>query len=196
MGWEICSGGSIDKSVVKMRFVPTDFTDAYLIEPTFISDERGFFSRTYCQNEFAAKGLKANSVQSNISYNKVCGTLRGMHFQRQPNAEAKLVRCTAGAIYDVIIDLRLDSPSYMHWQGYELSAANRHALYIPEGFAHGFQTLADDTEVLYQMFSFFVPESAGGLRWNDSAFNIQWPMGVSVISDKDRTYPDFDGFSL
>lgn len=179
-----------------MQFIPTSLAGAYLIEPDPIMDERGFFARTYCQNEFAAIGLKANSVQCNISYNKMCGTLRGMHFQRQPNAEAKLVRCTAGAIYDVIIDLRQGSPSYMQWLGYELSAENRKALYIPEGFAHGFQTLADDTEVLYQMFNFFVPESASGVRWNDPAFHIEWPLNVSVMSDKDRTYPDFDGFSL
>lgn len=176
-----------------MRFVETDLSGALLIQPDLISDERGFFARTYCANEFASHGLKADSVQCNISYNKLCGTLRGMHFQRQPNAEAKLVRCTAGAIYDVIIDLRQGSQTFTKWAAFKLTAHDRNALYIPEGFAHGFQTLADDTEVLYQMFNFFVPESAGGVRWNDPAFSIDWPGKVSVISDRDASYPDFCG---
>lgn len=176
-----------------MRFIPTALADAYLIEPELISDERGFFARTYCQNEFAAKGLKTDSVQCNISCNKIRGTLRGMHFQRQPNAEAKLVRCTAGAIYDAIIDLRQGSRTFSKWAAFELTALNRKALYIPEGFAHGFQTLEDDTEVLYQMFNFFAPESAWGVRWNDPAFQIEWPLNISIMSDKDRAYPDFNG---
>jgi dTDP-4-dehydrorhamnose 3,5-epimerase len=179
-----------------MQFIPTIFAGAYLIEPTRISDERGFFARTYCANEFESKGLKYNSVQCNISYNKLRGTLRGMHFQRQPNAEAKLVRCTAGAIYDVIIDLRKGSSTFMKWTGYELTADNRRALYIPEGFAHGFQTLADDSEMFYQMFNFFSPHCAGGVRWDDRAFKIEWPLDNPIMSDKDRAYPDFDGFSL
>ena len=131
-----------------MQFIPTIFAGAYLIEPTRIADERGFFARTYCQKEFASKGLKTDAVQCNISCNKRCGTLRGMHFQRQPNAEAKLVRCTAGAIHDVIIDLRQGSQTFAKWASFELTAQNRNELYIPEGFAHGFQTLADDSEVL------------------------------------------------
>jgi dTDP-4-dehydrorhamnose 3,5-epimerase len=179
-----------------MQFTPTVFAGAYLIEPIYISDERGFFARTYCANEFASKGLKVNSVQCNISYNKTRGTLRGMHFQRQPNAEAKLVRCTSGSICDVIIDLRQGSQTFAQWAAFELTSQNRHALYIPEGFAHGFQTLADDTEVLYQMFNFFAPESAGGVRWNDPAFNIEWPLDVSIMSDKDRAYPEFDRLPL
>lgn len=179
-----------------MQFIQTIFTGAYLIEPTLISDERGFFARTYCRNEFASKGLKADAVQCNISYNKKCGTLRGMHFQRLPNAEAKLVRCTAGAIYDVIVDLRQESPTFAQWAAFELTAHNRHALYIPEGFAHGFQTLADNTEVLYQMFNFFAPGSAGGVRWDDPAFGIEWPLEISVMSERDRAYPDFDGLPL
>ncbi|MHB1236574.1 MAG: dTDP-4-dehydrorhamnose 3,5-epimerase [Gallionella sp.] len=179
-----------------MQFIPTIFAGAYLIEPTRIADERGFFARTYCTNEFTSQGLKANSVQCNISYNKMRGTLRGMHFQRQPNAEAKLVRCTAGAIYDVIIDLRQGSQTFAKWAAFELTAHDRNALYIPEGFAHGFQTLVDDTEVLYQMFNFFVPESTGGVRWNDPAFRIEWPLAVTNMSDKDRAYADFDGLPL
>ncbi len=176
-----------------MQFIPTIFDGAYLIEPELVIDERGFFARTWCQNEFASKGLKTNPVQCSISYNKTCGTLRGMHFQRQPNAEAKLVRCTAGAIYDVIIDLRQGARTFLKWASFELTAHNHRTLYIPEGFAHGFQTLADDTEVLYQMFNFFAPESAAGFRWNDPAFHIKWPLDISIMSDKDRAYPDFDG---
>lgn len=179
-----------------MRFVETGLSGALLIEPDLVSDERGFFARTYCANEFASHGLKADSVQCNISHNKMSGTLRGMHFQRQPNAEAKLVRCTAGAIYDVIIDLRQGSKTFAKWAAFELTANDRNALYIPEGFAHGFQTLADDTEVLYQMFNFFAPESAGGVRWDDPAFQIVWPLNVSIMSDKDRAYADFDGLPL
>ena len=179
-----------------MQFIPTIFAGAYLIEPTLISDERGFFARTYCQNEFMSKGLKTDPVQCNISYNKLGGTLRGMHFQRQPDAEAKLVRCTRGSIYDVIIDLRRESQTFAKWATFELTAQNRNALYIPEGFAHGFQTLVDESEVLYQMFSFFAPKSAGGIRWNDPAFQIEWPQKVSIISDKDHSYPDFDGLPL
>ena len=179
-----------------MKFVETGLSGAWLIEPDLISDERGFFARTYCANEFASKGLKADSVQSNISYNKMRGTLRGMHFQRQPNAEAKLVRCTAGVIYDVIIDLRRGSQTFAKWAAFELTAQDRNALYVPEGFAHGFQTLADDTEVLYQMFNFFAPESAGGVRWDDPAFQIKWPLNISIMSGKDRDYPAFDGSPL
>jgi len=179
-----------------MRFIPTALADVYLIEPELISDERGFFARSYCQKEFAGHGLNLQPVQCNISFNKLRGTLRGMHFQRQPHAEAKLVRCTAGAICDVIIDLREDSPTFSRWEAFELTADNRTALYIPEGFAHGFQTLADNTEVFYQMYSFFEGASAGGVRWDDPAFNIEWPLANPILSEKDQSYSDFDGFSL
>lgn len=179
-----------------MRFEHTGLAGAYLIEPDRLTDVRGFFARTYCEHEFEAHGLEHNSVQCNISFNAKRGTLRGMHFQRPPNAEAKLVRCTSGAIFDVIIDLRKDSPTYRQWKGFELTATNRSALYIPQGFAHGFQTLKDDTEVFYQMFDFFAPDSAGGVRWDDPAFGIEWPLSEVIMSDKDRSYPDFDGFSL
>lgn len=174
-----------------MRFVTTPLADAYLIEPELISDERGFFARTWCHDEFLAKGLNPSLAQCNISYNKVRGTLRGMHYQKAPHAEAKLVRCTRGAIYDVIVDLRGDSATFTHWFGAELTAENRKALYVPEGFAHGFITLADDTEVLYQMSEYFHAGSAAGVRWNDPAFSIRWPTGVEVISERDRNYPDF-----
>jgi len=179
-----------------MRFVGTPLAGAYLIEPEPMSDARGFFARSYCEREFASHGIRGRPVQCNISYNIKRSTLRGMHFQRPPHAEAKLVRCTAGGIYDVIIDLRRDSPTFRQWAGFELTSGNRNALYIPEGFAHGFQTLADDAEVFYQMFSLFEPDSAGGVRWNDPAFGIVWPLANPIMSDKDRTFPDFDGFSL
>lgn len=179
-----------------MQFIQTPLAGAYLIKPEAISDNRGFFARSFCEKEFAAHGLSTTSVQCNISYNKKCGTLRGMHFQRKPNAEAKLVRCTSGAIYDVIIDLRENSPTFSRWVGYELTSSNHNAMYIPEGFAHGFQTLMDDSEVFYQMFNFFVHESAGGVRWDDPAFKIEWPIKNFVMSDKDCSYPNFDGFVL
>jgi dTDP-4-dehydrorhamnose 3,5-epimerase len=174
-----------------MRFIPTHLVDAYLIEPDLIADERGFFARTWCRNEFADNGFNSKLVQSNISYNKVRGTLRGMHYQKGPHEEAKLVRCTLGAIYDVIIDLRSDSSTFMQWFGAELNSQNKSALYVPEGFAHGFITLKDDTEVLYQMSEFFHAECAAGVRWNDPVFSIDWPIDVKVISDRDLSYPDF-----
>ncbi len=174
-----------------MQFVPASLAGAYVIEPELLSDERGFFARTWCRDEFADKGLNPNLVQCNISFNKRRGTLRGMHYQKAPYAEAKLVRCTQGAIYDVIIDLREGSKTYLGWFGVELTAENRKALYVPEGVAHGFMTLAHDTEVLYQMSEFFRAESASGVRWNDSAFAIQWPEAVGMISERDKNYPDF-----
>lgn len=166
------------------------------MKPELISDERGFFARTFCQQEFAEKGLNRNLVQCNISYNKLCSTLRGMHYQKRPYPEAKLVRCTQGAIFDVIVDLRQHSSTFTKWFGTELTAENRIALYVPEGFAHGFLTLTDDTEVLYLMSEFFHPECACGLRWNDPGFAIDWPGKISVISDRDANYPDFNGASV
>ena len=174
-----------------MRFIPIHLAGAYLIEPELIADERGFFARTYCRDEFAELGLNPNLVQCNISYNKARGTLRGMHYQKAPYAEAKLVRCTQGGIYDVIIDLRNDSRTFTQWFGVELTAENRKALYVPEGFAHGFITLKDGTEVLYQMSEFFHAECAAGARWDDPVFSIQWPLDVKVISERDQNYPDF-----
>jgi dTDP-4-dehydrorhamnose 3,5-epimerase len=175
-----------------MIFSETKLPGAYLIEPQRLADERGFFARTWCRREFEAHGLDASLAQCNISFNRQAGTLRGMHYQVAPSAEAKLVRCTMGAIYDVIIDLRPGSPTFLQHIGVELTVENRAMLFIPEGFAHGFQTLADSTEVSYQMSEFYAPEHARGVRWDDPAFGIVWPLPVSIISEKDRALPDVD----
>jgi dTDP-4-dehydrorhamnose 3,5-epimerase len=175
-----------------MIFTETKLPGAWLVDLAPHADERGFFSRSFCQREFQEHGLDASVAQCNISYNKLKGTLRGMHLQVPPFGEAKLVRCTQGSIYDVIIDLRGASPTYLQWLGVELSAENRRALFVPVGFAHGFITLENETEVFYQMSEFYSPENSRGVRWNDSAFAIQWPMPVSVISPKDAELPDFD----
>jgi dTDP-4-dehydrorhamnose 3,5-epimerase len=174
-----------------LRFVPLLLPGAFLVEPELIPDDRGFFARTFCREEFVAHRLDPELVQCSVSFNKRKGTLRGMHYQKPPHEEARLVRCTMGAVRDVIVDLRRDSPTYLRWAGVDLSAENRSSLYIPRGLAHGFLTLADDCEVFYQMSRFFEPGSAAGARWNDPAFGIEWPGGVSVISDRDRDYPDF-----
>jgi len=162
-----------------------------VIEPEMHEDHRGFFARTFCRREFEANGLNPDVVQCNISFNRRKGSLRGMHFQASPYSEAKLVRCTAGSIYDVIIDLRPSSSAFKKHIGVELSARNRKMLYIPEGFAHGFQTLEDDTEVFYQMSQFYSAEHSRGVRWDDPAFGISWPPGDRIIIERDRTYPDF-----
>lgn len=162
-----------------------------MIEPEMHEDHRGFFARTFCQREFEARGLNPQVVQCNISFNRLKGSLRGMHFQTFPYSEAKLVRCTAGSIYDVIIDLRPSSSAFKKHFGVELSARNRKMLYMPEEFAHGFQTLEDDTEVFYQMSQFYSPEHSRGIRWDDPAFGISWPPGERIIIERDRTYPDF-----
>ena len=172
-----------------MKFIETRLKGAFIIEPERLEDERGFFARTFCQKEFEAHGLNPRFVQCNISYNKHKGTLRGMHYQAAPMAEAKLVRCTRGAIYDVIIDLRPDSPTYCQWLAEELNAENSKMIYIPEGFAHGFQTMEDDIEVFYQMSEFYSPEHAQGLRWDDPVFGIEWPLNTKIISEKDKNYP-------
>lgn len=174
-----------------MIFTETNLKGAYTIEPEKLADDRGFFGRTWCQREFSDQGLDPSLVQSSISLNHQQGTLRGMHLQLPPAAEVKLVRCTRGAIYDVIVDLRSDSATYLHWTGVKLTADNRIALYIPKGFAHGFQTLGDDTEVFYQISEFYDPNLARGFRWNDPMIKIDWPIPVSKISDRDRTYPDY-----
>jgi dTDP-4-dehydrorhamnose 3,5-epimerase len=166
---------------------------AVVIDPERLSDERGFFARSYCAREFEAHGLDPRVAQCNISWNPRRGTLRGMHFQRPPHAEAKLVRCTAGALWDVALDLRPGSPTFCRHFGVELSAGNRRMLYLPEGFAHGYQTLADDTEVFYQVSAAYAPDHGGGVRWDDPAFGIAWPLPVTMIADRDRTYPDFRG---
>lgn len=164
---------------------------AFLIDLEKREDPRGFFARTYCEREFDSHGLKSRFVQCNTSFNKFKGTLRGMHFQSAPYEEAKLIRCIAGAIFDAIIDLRQDSSTFREHFAAVLSAENGRMLYIPEGFAHGFQTLKDDTEVFYQMSEFYSPEHARGVRWNDPAFGIEWPAGNRIIIDRDKSYPDF-----
>jgi dTDP-4-dehydrorhamnose 3,5-epimerase len=176
-----------------VRFVETRLPHAFVVEPERLEDERGFFARTWCRKEFETRGLNSRLVQCSISYNAERGTLRGMHHQASPHAEAKLVRCTMGAIYDVIIDLRPDSPTFKQWLAVTLTARNRTMLYVPEGCSHGFLTLADNTEVFYQMSAFFAPESAVGIRWNDPMFNIAWPETVTRISDRDRQWADFQG---
>jgi dTDP-4-dehydrorhamnose 3,5-epimerase len=162
-----------------------------VIEPECLTDERGFFARTGCAREFASHGLKNIFVQSSLSFNQQQGTLRGLHYQKPPHEEIKLVRCTMGAIYDVVVDLRQDSPTYLKHFAVELTQDNRQMLYVPEGCAHGFQTLADNTEVYYQMSEFYSPECSNGHRWNDPVFGIDWPLEVSVISERDGSYPDF-----
>ena len=174
-----------------MLFRETRLPGAFVIELQKHEDERGFFARAWCQTEFEARGLNPRTVQCNVSFNKVKGTLRGMHYQVAPRAEAKLVRCTRGAIYDVIIDLRSKSPTYKQYVSEVLSSGNYRALFIPEGFAHGFQTLEDNCEVFYQMSEFYSSEHQRGLRYNDPAFKISWPIEATVISDRDRNYRDF-----
>ena len=174
-----------------MRFTETSLPGAFVVELEPIGDERGFFARSFCVREFEAHGLDPYIAQCNVSHNARRGTLRGMHYQAAPAAETKLVRCTRGAIYDVIIDLRPDSPTFCKWLSFELSLANGRALYIPEGFAHGFQTLEDDSDVLYHMSEYYAPEYARGVRWNDPAFGIKWPVDRPIMSGKDRSYGDF-----
>jgi dTDP-4-dehydrorhamnose 3,5-epimerase len=175
-----------------VKFTETRLKGAYIIEPEPIEDERGFFARSWCQQEFDVRGLNPNLVQCNISFNKKKGILRGMHYQVAPHEEAKLVRCTKGAIYDVIIDLCPDSSTFKQWIAVELTAKNHKMLYIPEGFAHGFQSLIDNTEVFYQMSEFYHPECARGVRWDDPAFKIEWPEGERIITAKDMQYLDFN----
>jgi dTDP-4-dehydrorhamnose 3,5-epimerase len=175
-----------------MTFHETRIPGVFEIHLEPRTDERGFFARTWCQKEFEAHGLNPRIAQCNVSYNARKGTLRGMHDQLAPYAEAKLVRCTAGAIFDVAIDLRRQSPAFRQWVGVTLTAENRRMLYVPEGCAHGFLTVQDNTEVSYQMSEFYHPEQARGVRWDDPAFQIAWPAKVEVISERDRTYPDFE----
>lgn len=174
-----------------MIFTHTAIAGAYIIDPGRLEDERGFFARVWCRQEFEAQGLNPGLVQCSISFNRKQGTLRGMHYQAPPHAEARLVRCTLGAIFDVIVDLRPDSKTFRKWFSVELSADNRRMLYIPEGIAHGFLTLRDNTEVFYQMSEYYAAEYARGVRWNDPAFGIHWPANVMVMSERDRSYPDF-----
>ena len=174
-----------------MIFSETTLKGAILIEPEKLEDERGFFARTWCAREMTEQGLNDRLAQCNISFNRKKGTLRGMHFQVAPHGEAKLVRCTKGSVYDVIIDLRPQSVTFKQWFAVELSANNYKMLYIPENFAHGFLTLEDNSEMQYQMSEFFYPDCARGFRWNDASFSVKWPDDIRFISERDRSYPDF-----
>jgi len=175
-----------------MIFHPTPLAGAYVIELEERSDARGFFARTFCASEFEEHGLKPTVAQANVSYNHLAGTLRGMHYQVPPAAETKLVRCTRGAIHDVIIDLRPESPSYLQHFGVDLTEENRKALYVPEMFAHGYLTLTDGAEVIYQVGEFYTPGYERGIRYDDPRFAIEWPSEVKVISDKDANWAPFD----
>jgi len=174
-----------------VKFTPTAIGGVILIDLEPIEDERGFFARSWCDEEFAAHGLSTAVVQCNISFNHRRGTLRGMHYQRDPWPETKLVRCTRGAIHDVVLDLRRDSPTFRQWSSFELTETNRRMLFIPAGIAHGFQTLADSTEVFYQMGERYKPEAAAGVRWNDPAFAIEWPVADPILSERDAAWADF-----
>jgi dTDP-4-dehydrorhamnose 3,5-epimerase len=178
--------------VANVEFEQTELAGAYLISLAPHADERGFFARSFCEREFAEHGLCTRFVQSNVSYNHHAGTLRGMHWQAPPHGEVKIVRCTAGAVHDVIVDLRPDSATWLRWTAVELSADNRLALYIPQGFAHGFLTLCDETQVYYDMGDFYVPEAARGFRWDDPKVGVSWPAEPVLISQRDAGYPDLD----
>jgi dTDP-4-dehydrorhamnose 3,5-epimerase len=176
-----------------MVFTETKLKGAFIIDLERHEDERGFFARTFCTDEFHARGLNARLIQCSVSFNNRCGTLRGMHWQAPPQVECKLVRVTRGAIHDVIIDLRTGSPTFKQHVAVELTEENRRQIYVPEGFAHGFQTLADDTEVFYQMSAVHSPGLARGVRWNDPAFGIEWPaVEQRIMNERDATYSDFE----
>jgi len=172
-----------------MKFVETKLKGAFIIEPERLEDERGFFTRTFCQKEFEKQGLNPRVAQCNVSFNKKKGTLRGMHYQKTPHQEAKLISCIRGGIYDVIIDLRPESATYCQWFAVELRAQDYKMLYVPEGVAHGFQTLEDNSVVFYQMSESYHPECARGVRWDDRLFSIQWPLVPLTISKRDQSYP-------
>ena len=178
-------------SEVQVLFEPCALPGVWLIVPVCQEDERGGFGRLFCAQEFGQRGLEARFVQCSTSFNRRAGTLRGMHYQVAPHEETKLVRCTMGAIYDVLVDLRVDSSTYRRWAAFTLTAANRHTVYIPPGVAHGFQTLTTDAEVFYQISEFYHPESARGVRWNDAAFGINWPDGERILSARDASFPDY-----
>jgi dTDP-4-dehydrorhamnose 3,5-epimerase len=174
-------------------FTETDLAGAYLIDLEQLEDERGFFARAWDVNEFAERGLSTRLVQANVAFNRSAGTLRGMHYQAEPHAEAKLVRCTRGAVYDVIIDLRPHSPTHARWLAVELTAESGRMLYVPEGFAHGYQTLVGETETFYLVSEFYEPQAERGVRWDDPFFAIDWPETADrIMSDKDRKWPDFE----
>jgi dTDP-4-dehydrorhamnose 3,5-epimerase len=179
-----------------MIFTETKLKGAYVLDPERREDHRGFFARTWCRREAEALGLNPNVVQINTTLSIRKGTVRGMHYQLAPYEEVKVVRCTRGALFDVIVDLRPESPTYTQWFSVELTADNRRMLYVPEGFAHGSQTLTDDTELFYQASQFYAPDFARGLRFDDPLFDIEWPLQVEVISDADRSWPDYLAVSV
>ncbi len=175
-----------------MIFTKTNVEGAYIVRPEKHTDARGFFARIWCQDEFSKHGLKTNLLQANVSRSTQRGTLRGMHYQMAPYAETKLVRCTKGAVYDVIVDIRRDSPTFKKWFGIELTEDNHTSVYVPEGFAHGFLTLTDDAEVTYLVTAFYNAEHERGIRYNDKAFGIKWPEDIVHISEKDDSHSDFE----
>jgi dTDP-4-dehydrorhamnose 3,5-epimerase len=174
-----------------MKFTPTEIADVFVVELEKREDDRGFFARGFCQREFEEHGMISQVVQANISYNKYKGTLRGMHYQVSPCEETKFLRCTKGSVYDVIIDMRPESPTFKKWFGVELTDKNYKMLYVPRNFAHGFQTLEDETEVMYLVSEFYAPDTERGVRFDDPAINIQWPLEVAQISEKDAAWPNF-----
>jgi dTDP-4-dehydrorhamnose 3,5-epimerase len=176
-----------------VTILPATVAGAFRIEMERLTDDRGYFARTWSSRDAEERGLNTRIAQCNVSYNRRRATLRGMHFQIAPHQEAKLVRCVRGALIDVILDLRPDSPTYKKWEAFELTQENGAAVYIPEGCAHGFQTLVDDTEVHYQISEYYAPDSARGVRWNDPAFAIVWPLPNPILSPRDAAYPDFIG---
>jgi len=176
-----------------VKFQELALSGAFVLDPERLTDKRGFFARTWCREELAARGLVGTIAQCSLSFNRRKGTLRGMHYQAAPHEETKIVRCTMGAVYDVIVDLRPDSPTHRRWAAVELSAENHRQLYVPAGFAHGFQTLVDNAEVFYQISELYHPESALGFRWNDPTIGIRWPLEPSVISDRDAALSEFGG---
>lgn len=175
-----------------MIFTETKLKGAHILDLQKFGDDRGYFARVFCRKEFEENGLNPVVAQANTSFSKTRGTLRGMHFQRAPHREAKLVKCVQGALYDVIVDLRPDSPTFKQWVGVELTPETGRMLYVPEGFAHGFQTTADDTVVMYLVSELYAPHAEGGVRHNDPAFGIEWPEPVTVMSEKDQNWPDFE----
>lgn len=188
MGRQIRRAGSSGEGY-RLKFVETPLAGLYLIEIEPFNDDRGSFARAFCGREFHAHGLEPTVAQCNISFNEKAGTLRGLHFQASPHEEAKLVRCTCGAIYDVAVDIRANSCTYLKWYATELTSESRRMMFIPRGFAHGFQTLVDGSEVFYLMSEFYHAESAHGLRWDDPMLGISWPIANQIMSDKDRRYP-------
>ena len=190
MGWKIYYIHT--KGAKILIFKETNLKGSYVIDIERINDERGFFSRSWDKQIFEDKGLNSNLVQCNISFNEKKGTLRGMHYQKYPHQEAKLVRCTRGSVYEVMIDLRENSSTFKHWEAIELNEDEQKMLYIPEGFALGFQTLEDDSELFYQMSQYYTPGFSGGVKWDDEAFKIKWPLEVTVISKKDQTFNSYE----